>query len=90
MIRTAKHRLEYVERKTRTIMSARTVLFALCQQLAENMGEISGTTGEEEENDNTIDQELFSALVAQVENEEVIADSKVDYGWRSICVFSCI
>ena len=71
LMRAVKSRLEHVERKNRTKRNAHTVLFALCQQLAENMDESSDTTGEEGENDNNTDQELFSTLVAEVEDEEI-------------------
>ena len=56
LMRAAKSLLEYVERKTGSKRNAHTVLFALCQQLAETMDENSDTIDEEEEDDNTTDQ----------------------------------
>ena len=66
----AKSRLEYVECKTGSKKNAHTVLFALRQQLAENIIESSDTADQEEENVNATHQKLFSTLVAKVENGE--------------------
>ena len=59
-----------MERVIGTKRNAQKLLRALFQQLAESMDESSDTADKEELNHNTKDQELFSTLVAEVENEK--------------------
>ena len=69
LMRAAKSRLEYMERKTGKKRSAHAVLFAPYHQLSESADKNSSAAGTEDEKDSNTDQELFSRLMAAVESD---------------------
>ena len=68
LMRAAKGRLEYLKRKTGKKRNAHTVLFALCQQLTVTEEEENKKDNEKEDDEETTDQELFSTLMAEFED----------------------
>ena len=78
LMRAAGSKLECMEHKTRKKRNLHAVQFALCQQLSDSANENSNAGGTEEDKDDKTDQELFSTLIAEVENDVRCMESQED------------
>ena len=69
LMRAAKSRMEYMEWKKGRKRDAHTVLFALCQQLSCDTDSDSNEVDASEETEDATDQEMFSTLMAEFDDE---------------------
>ena len=81
LLKAAKSRLEYMEKRQEKKRSDHTVLFALCHQLSEDVDTDNRIDGSVRENGEATDKELFSTLMTEFEEkeseEEVLDDKEV-------------